>query len=108
MTPNQEPTFRRKVLSSFAWMGSAQFFGQLVTWASTILVIRLLEPSDYGVMAMAIVFLSFLLMLSDLGVGAAIVQADEINHDDARYIQGFIVVFYIKGVAQTKSGGFLI
>ncbi len=108
MTPNQEPNFRRKVLSSFAWMGSAQFFGQLITWASTILVIRLLEPSDYGVMAMATVFLSFLLMLSDLGIGAAIVQADEINQDEARAIQGFIVLFNVAGFALTIAGSSLI
>jgi len=108
MTHEREPTYRRKVLSSFAWMGSAQFFGQLVSWAVTILVIRLLEPSDYGVMAMAAVFLSFLLMLSDLGVGAAIVQADEISRDDARYIQGFIVFFNMAGLALTVAGSPLI
>jgi O-antigen/teichoic acid export membrane protein len=89
-------------------MGSAQFFGQLITWTVTILVIRLLEPSDYGVMAMATVFLSFLLMLSDLGIGAAIVQADEINQDDARYIQGFIVLFNMAGFVLTIAGSSLI
>jgi teichuronic acid exporter len=108
MTQTQEPTYRQKVLSSFAWMGSTQFLGQLLTWSATILVIRLLEPSDYGVMAMATVFLSFLLMLSDLGIGAAIVQADEISSDDARYIQGFIVFFNVAGLAVTVAGSGLV
>ena len=108
MTPDREPNFRRKVLSSFAWMGSAQFFGQLASWAATILVIRLLEPGDYGVMAMATVFLSFLFMLSDLGIGAAIVQAKEISAEDARSIQGFIILFNLAGFAIVLAGSGLI
>jgi len=108
MTADQDPTYRQRVLSSFAWMGSAQFFGQLVTWTSTILVIRLLEPSDYGLRAMATVFFSFLLMLSDLGVGAAIVQAKKIDDNDARYIQGFIILFNLAGLALTVLGAGLV
>lgn len=108
MTQTPEPTYRQKVLSSFAWMGLAQFFGQLVSWAATIVVIRLLDPSDYGVMAMATVFLSFLLMLSDLGIGAAIVQAEQITENDARVIQGFIIVFNVVAFVITLAGSGLI
>jgi teichuronic acid exporter len=104
MNQTQEPDYRRKVLSSLAWMGSAQFFGQLLTWTSTILVIRLLDPSDYGLRAMTTVFFSLLLMLSDLGIGSAIVQADKISNDEARYIQGFIVLFNLAGFALTLAG----
>jgi len=89
-------------------MGSAQLFGQLVSWAATIFVIRLLAPGDYGVMAMATVFLSFLFMLSDLGIGAAIVQAEAISENDARSIQGFIILFNLVGFAITLAGrGFI-
>ena len=44
---------RSSVLRGFAWVGGGQFIGQLISWASTILVIRLLAPSDYGLIAMS-------------------------------------------------------
>jgi O-antigen/teichoic acid export membrane protein len=101
---NQVPQYRRKVLSSLAWQGSAQLFGQLTSWASTVFVIRLLDPSDYGVMAMATLFVSFVLMLSDLGIGAAIVQAEEVDEDDYAAIQGFVFLFNTAGFAITWLG----
>lgn len=105
---NQVPQYRRKVLSSLAWQGSAQLFGQLTSWASTIFVIRLLDPGDYGVMAMATLFVSFVLMLSDLGIGAAVVQAEHLDDDDLSAIQGFVFVFNGSGFAITLLGSGLI
>lgn len=86
-------TYRKKVLSSLAWQGSAQLVGQVLSWASTIFVIRLLDGSDYGLMAMANLFVSFILMMSDLGVGAAIVQAEELERKDLRAIQALVLMF---------------
>ena len=87
--------YRQKVLSSLKWQASAQFFGQIASWLSTIVVIRLLDPTDYGVMALATIFVSFVLMMSDLGIGAAIVQAEKIDKEDWNYIQGFVFLFNV-------------
>jgi O-antigen/teichoic acid export membrane protein len=65
----------RRVLASFLWLGSASLVGQVVSWVSTVLVIRLLSPDDYGLMAMAMLAISFLMLIGDLGVGAVVVQA---------------------------------
>ena len=45
------------------WMLSARFAAQAITWAITILVVRILDPSDYGLMAMATVPIGFLALL---------------------------------------------
>lgn len=108
MEPHPVPQYRRRVLSSLAWQGSAQFLGQVTSWASTILVIRLLDPGDYGLMAMATLFVSFVLMLSDLGIGAAIVQAEALDEEDLRAIQGLVLVFNGLGCVVTLVASPLI
>jgi O-antigen/teichoic acid export membrane protein len=47
---------------------------QLMTWAASLLVIRLLSPTDYGLVAMAILVPSYLSLLSELGFSAALIQ----------------------------------
>lgn len=84
---NPASSFRQQVLRGLAWQGAAQFFGQLISWAATLLVIRLLEPSDYGLMAIATVFLSLAMILADLGFGSAVIQADELEREDLGSVQ---------------------
>ena len=43
---------------------------QLFTWPITILVIRLLEPGDYGLLAMAMVTIGFVALFSEMGLGS--------------------------------------
>jgi len=105
---NRVQDYRRKVLSSLAWQGSAQLLGQIVSWSSTILVIRLLDPGDYGLMAMATLFVGFVLLLADLGIGASIIQAESLDHDDYRAIQAFVTVFNGAAFALTLLGSPLI
>jgi len=38
------------------WIAGANFFGQVITWGITIVVMRILSPADYGLLAMATVF----------------------------------------------------
>lgn len=56
------------------WIATTKGLGQVITWAITIFVIRLLDPSDYGLMGMATLFIGFLLLFNEFGLGAAIVQ----------------------------------
>ena len=90
---------RASVLRGFAWVGGGQVIGQLVSWASTILVIRLLAPSDYGLIAMSASFVWLLSMLSELGIGASIVQARHITREDVRRVYGLVILFSAAFVA---------
>jgi len=88
---NKESSFRNKVFKGFAWLSAGTFIGQLVTWVSTIYVIRLLSPSDYGLMGMAGSFMALIAMVNDLGFSAAIIQKNLIDERELRQI--FTVVF---------------
>jgi O-antigen/teichoic acid export membrane protein len=72
----------RRVLAGFAWQGATKFLVQALSWVSTILVARLLEPSDYGIMAVANVFLMFMLMFTDMGLAQALMQRSQVNEAD--------------------------
>src|SRR3546814_5407899 len=50
--------FGSRVRSAVIWRSGSQILAQIITWASTLLVIRLLDPSDYGLFAMTQVVLS--------------------------------------------------
>lgn len=65
---------------------------QIVTWAITLVVIRLLKPADYGLLAMATVFIAFLTMFSEFGLGAALVQKTKLNDRILRQAFGMILV----------------
>ncbi|HXI09339.1 MAG TPA: lipopolysaccharide biosynthesis protein [Thermodesulfobacteriota bacterium] len=90
---------RTKVLKSFLWLSTGTFAGQLVSWVSTILVIRLLAPSDYGLMAMGSSFIALLSMLSELGISAAIIQTEHLKDEDIRKIFGLVLITNLAGCA---------
>jgi teichuronic acid exporter len=83
---------RTSVLRGFMWVGSGQFIGQAVSWISTIVVIRLLAPSDYGLMAMSASFVWLLSMMSELGIGASLIQAKDISQQEIRRVCGLVIV----------------
>jgi O-antigen/teichoic acid export membrane protein len=96
-TTMEEPSFKTRVKSAFVWLGTGTFIGQLVSWVSTILVIRMLAPSDYGLMAMAGTVIAMIAMLSEIGVGASIIQAEGITQEDLEHIFGLVLMTSFAG-----------
>ncbi len=96
-----EPPFARRVLHSFAWEGGAQLTGQIIAWAVTLVVIRLLTPADYGLMAMTMLLLGFFFMVADFGVGSAIVQAEQVDLEQFRRVLGLIITTSVVCAAVT-------
>ncbi len=88
----QDDDLKNQVIKSLVWLGGMKYVGQIYSWAITILVIRILNPGDYGLMSMASVCINFLVMISELGLGAAIVQKKEIDKDTLSQVLGFILL----------------
>jgi len=80
-----------QVLMAVRWAVGAKFLSQLVSWGVSIVVIRLLTPEDYGLMTMATVFTSFLMMLNEFGLGAAIVQRGDLDEQSLCQVFGLIL-----------------
>lgn len=86
------PSIERRALVALKWAGFAKLTGQLISWASTLIVIRLLNPEAYGLMALVSVVISVLGNIAELGIGAAVVQAREIGRGDMAKISGLILI----------------
>ena len=81
-----------KVLSGLKWTVGVKFGTQIINWAFTIFVMRLLQPDDYGLLAMATVFTSLCLLLNEMGLGAAIIQVKQLTERILRQAFGLIIL----------------
>jgi O-antigen/teichoic acid export membrane protein len=102
------PALPRRVFGSFLWLGSASVVGQIVSWLSAILVIRLLSPSDYGIMAMASLPVGLLMLIGDLGVGSIVVQAPTLDRPRLKALFGACLLAHLLGAAILFVGAPLV
>jgi O-antigen/teichoic acid export membrane protein len=92
-TPNHPPeSLREQVRSAVIWRSGTQIVGQIITWASTFLVIRILSPSDYGLFAMTQVVLVLLNMLNGYGLASALIQRDDAGPRAQRQLFGMLIL----------------
>lgn len=83
---------KERVLSGLRWSASTRILGQLISWSTTIIVMRLLTPSDYGLMAMAGIFVSYLSLVNEFGLGEAVIQGHELSEIALRQIFAFLLL----------------
>ncbi|HEX8655244.1 MAG TPA: lipopolysaccharide biosynthesis protein [Allosphingosinicella sp.] len=81
-----------RVKNAVIWRSGSQIVAQLVTWASTFLVIRLLDPSDYGLFAMTQVVLILLSLMNGWGFAGALVQRKHIDREQIRQVFGLLLL----------------
>jgi O-antigen/teichoic acid export membrane protein len=85
-------SFADQVKGAVIWRSGSQLAGQLIAWASTFLVIRLLEPSDYGLVAMTGVVLTFLNLLNGWGFASALVRDERLEPHRIRQAFGMLLL----------------
>jgi O-antigen/teichoic acid export membrane protein len=74
-------SFRTAAIIGATWSAYASIVGILVQFVQLIVLARLLEPSDFGLMAIVAAVLAFAQMYLDVGVGYVIVQRQYIDPD---------------------------
>ncbi len=67
-------SMRRQAARAIGLIGLGSGVGKLLSVLTTILMARLLTPSDYGLMALASVVIGLVGFFNEVGLGAAIVQ----------------------------------
>lgn len=87
----------RTLIAGLSWNAASRWGGQLVSWAATLVVVRLLSPEDYGLAGMAAVLSIFVNLVADGGIGTAIVSRRET--DPARLSQLHAVSILFGGAA---------
>jgi teichuronic acid exporter len=87
-----EKSLKRRMVEGVFWLTAAKVVSQVISWTITIYVIRILTPDDYGLIAIAGVYVSFILLFNELGLSAGIVQKKDLNQEDRSNI-GWAVLF---------------
>jgi len=99
--PADHKALDRSLFAGVAWTGAAKWSTQLISWAVTILVARILTPADFGLVTMATVFLSVVMMLSEFGVGVAVITLRELPDSQLRQLNTFSILLGLAGTALT-------
>jgi teichuronic acid exporter len=86
------PSLKHQALSGMRWTVSARVLVQLITWPSTIIVMRLLNPRDYGLVAVSTVFIAFVTVFSDPGLAAGLVQTQVLRDETSRAASAVIAL----------------
>lgn len=90
----------RSLVSGIAWTVAFRWIAQVVSWAATLYVARILVPGDYGLVAMATVPIGFARLVEDLGLDAIIVQDRTLSPGQLASLAGSMLCL---GVVLTAS-----
>lgn len=66
-----------KAVSGIKWSTASQVGRQGIQLLTTVILARLLSPSDFGLLGMAMVVIGFIGVFKDLGTAAAVIQQKE-------------------------------
>lgn len=88
-----------KVFSNFIWRFAERCDAQLVTFIVSIVLARILTPSDYGTIALVTVFTTILQVFIDSGLSTALIQkkdADDLDFSSVFYFNFVIcIILYL-------------
>ncbi len=95
--PTQEVGIDRDALGgqvrqAVFWRTGTQIVSQTISWTATLVVIRLLEPADYGLVAMAQVMMTFLDFLNGYGFASALIQSKQLARQAIRQALGITIL----------------
>lgn len=75
------------------WTAVGKYAGVVVSIIVSMILARLISPEDFGVVAIAQVVITFVGVLSDLGIGTAVIQNKTLSESDLDSIFTFTILF---------------
>lgn len=70
-----------QAISSVKWNAASQAVRLSLYFLTTLLLARLLNPADFGLLGMATVFTGFIAVFNDFGLGSAVVQRRNLDQE---------------------------
>lgn len=77
---------------ALVWNAAARWLSQLLSWCSTIIVARLLTPYDYGLVGMAGLYLSGAMLISQAGIGEAIIALRDLTRQQVAELNSISLI----------------
>jgi O-antigen/teichoic acid export membrane protein len=85
-------SIENRVRSAVFWRSGSQILSQMVMWASTLVVIRLLNPADYGLFAMTQVVMALFNVMNGYSFASALVQAPQLDERRVAQVLGMLIL----------------
>jgi PST family polysaccharide transporter len=85
------------LLHGVAWTAGAKWVAQGLTWVSWLIVARWLSPEDYGLVGMAAIYLGLVTLLSEFGLGTAVLAVRELSDEQLNQLNGMAVLLGLAG-----------
>lgn len=82
-----------KAFKGATWLAFFKFVSQTFAWAMTVAIARVLLPDDYGLMALATIITGYAAIISELGLGGAIVQRPQMSQQELSSVFWFAMSF---------------
>jgi len=89
----------RTLVRGVTWTGGVKLLTVLLGWTSTVIVAQILSPADYGLVTMATVFIGLTTMITDFGLGSAIVALRDLNVELASQLHAAAALFGVAAFA---------
>lgn len=86
MTP-----LKKELLSGVFYTAVAKYSGIVISLVVAGILARLIQPEEFGIVAIATVIISFFSIFSDLGIAPAIIQNKQLQQEDLANIFSFTV-----------------
>lgn len=80
---------KQSIFANFIWKFAERCGSQAISFIVSIILARLLMPSDYGTVALVMVFLTILQVFADSGFGSALIQkkgADDLDFSSVFFV----------------------
>ncbi len=90
---SEQPALASRVRTAVIWRSGSQIAAQLLTWAATIFVVRMLTPEDYGLFAMSQVVLVALNFLNGHSFASSLIQEKEVTAHRIAQVFGLVILF---------------
>ena len=89
------------VISNFLWRFAERCAAQLVTLSVSIILARILTPSDFGTVSLVMVFTTIMQVFVDSGLGTALIQkknADDLDFSSVFYFNFAVCLILYAGM----------
>src|SRR5438093_2651240 len=80
----------RTIVRGVTWTASIKAATIVLSWACTIMLARVLSPQDYGIVTMATVHGGLTAMVTDFGLGAAIIALPDLSENLAAQLHSAV------------------
>ena len=85
--PGSEPGLRRRAAKGVFWTATSNWGNELTRLLVFVILARLLDPKDFGLVALALVFIGMTQVVADQGMADALVQRKDLDpaHFDSAF-----------------------